>query len=581
MILFLEDDGYRGTWGCIGEGQMNKKNVKLTLCPLLILVFISGCIKIIKPDQTEPTPGTSTQTEQTMILATTPVATTETEVSLPAQPIQLGVNLEGAADWNVAWPLNDIMKCSRTFFTQNTEWVEGGKNEWDTGYIGQIPMGDHGYPLELPVTINGAEAPQMITTVWANTSAMPEGDYPVYYDGEGEIGFGLDATGEVVGEGRMVMHLRPQDNIASMFILKSSAEDPIRNIRIYLPGADPEELFNPVFLDNCAPFAAIRFMDWGATNFSPLEDWGDRAKPEDITFTTGKGFPYEYMIELANTLHKDIWICIPHRANDEYIREMAELFGDGLDPDLNLYVEYSNEVWNWMFDQAQYLLNEGDQEVDWPERCVPIIENALDVFYENWTGDPLQVKRVLGVQAGYYDVSERIALNMSPGSFDLIAPTAYFGLNEEAIKELEEAGSGADIDLMKRLAEEAVVEMGAEIKGIADLCNRLGVGMAYYEAGQHLTPEPFGSEQDYNPALVDFQHDPAMYDIYMSLFEELEQIKVEKNGDTTLCMLFSLTSADSGQYGSWGLLTNIFGDIDPEYVPKYRAVRDYMNGTTE
>ncbi|MDD4096550.1 MAG: hypothetical protein PHP22_09955 [Oscillospiraceae bacterium] len=558
---------------------MNKKKIARMLCPLLILVLLSGCVKLLRPDPNDPTPGTSEQTEQITTSATTPVATTEPEATVPPPPIRLGVNLEGASDWNVGWPTNDIMKCSRAFFTQNTYWVENGKNEWDTGYIERIPKGEHGYPLELPAVINGAEAPQMITTVWANTNAMPEGDYQVYYDGIGEIGFGMDATGEVTGDGRMVMHLTHGDNIASMFILESSAEDPIRNIRILLPGADPEELFNPVFLEKCEPFAAIRFMDWGATNYSPLEDWGDRAKPEDITFTVGKGFPYEYMIELANTLHKDIWVCIPHRANDEYIREMAKLFGDGLDPDIEIYVEYSNEVWNWMFDQAQYLLNEGDQNVDWPERCVPIIENALDVFYENWTGDPSQVKRVLGVQVGYYDVSERIALNMREGSFDLIAPTAYFGFNEAAIRELENAGSGADMDLLRRLAEEAVVEMGNEIRKIAELCDRLDVGMAYYEAGQHLTPEPFGSEQDYNPALVAFQHDPAMYDIYIQMFEELEGIKVQKNGDTTLCMLFSLTSPDSGQYGSWGLLTNIFDEIELDDVPKYRAVRDYIYGT--
>jgi hypothetical protein len=234
-----------------------------------------------------------------------------------------------------------------------------------------------------------------------------------------------------------------------------------------------------------------------------------------------------------------------------------------------------------MFDQTNYLYEEGDQATDWPERIVPYIQNALDVFYESWPGEPSRVKRVLGVQAGYYDVSERIALNMREGSFDLIAPTAYFGFNEAAIGALEEAGNGADMALLRRLAEEAVAGMGVDIRNIAALCNTLGVGMAYYEAGQHLTPEPFGSEQDYNQALVDFQHDPAMYDIYMQMFEELDSIHVEKNGDTTLCMLFSLTSSDSGQYGSWGLLTDMIGEIDLDFHPKYTAVRDYMNGTGE
>ena len=36
---------------------------------------------------------------------------------------------------------------------------------------------------------------------------------------------------------------------------------------------------------------------------------------------------------------------------------MAELFRDRLDSKLNLYVELSNEVWNWGFAAAQYNLH--------------------------------------------------------------------------------------------------------------------------------------------------------------------------------------------------------------------------------
>lgn len=557
-----------------------RKSGRVFLSICMVAILLSGCAR-----NSSATDSKKSQEESSGAVTSTAQETTamteETESPVPQRPVSLGVNLEGATDWGVAWPFNDIMKCSRTFFTQNSTWVDSGINAWDTEYIGQIPMGENGYPLELPVEFKGAEAPQIITTVWANTQAMPLGDYEVYYDGEGEISFGLDATGEVTGEGRMVMHLTDESNIASMSVIRSSAEDPICNIRIYLPGADPEEVFNPVFLERCEPFSAIRFMDWGETNNSSLEKWIDRSKPEDVTYTAGKGYPYEYMIELANTLHKDIWICIPHLADDEYISEMSKLFGEKLDPDIHVYVEYSNEVWNWMFDQTNYLYEQGDQATDWPERIVPFIQNALDVFYENWPGDKSQVSRVLGIQLGYYDVSERIALNMRPGSFDLIAPTAYFGFNDAAIEALEEAGSNADSDLVGRLAEEGVAEMQSSIQSIADLCNTLGVRMAFYEAGQHLTPVPFGSDQDYNQALVDFQHDPAMYDVYMQMFAALDNIHVEKNGDTTLCMLFSLTGSDSGKYGSWGLLTEIFEEIDMNYVPKYRAVQDYMNGTAE
>ncbi len=548
----------------------------LCLCCVVALLFSSCAMKLL-PDDRKPSATTEPRTETAPSSGTGLTETVASETSpVEVKPLSLGINLEGASDWSVSWPFNDIMKLSRVFFTQNQYWVEGGENEWDTEVIDRIPMGENGYPLELPANIEGMEAPQVVTTVWANTQAMPKGDYRVYYDGQGKIEFGLDATGEDSGAGRMVMHLTDQANIASMSIVESLKEDPVRNIRIYLPGADPNELFNPEWLKMCEPFSVIRLMDWGQTNYSPLSDWSDRAKPEDITFTAGKGYPYEHMIELSNRLHKDIWICIPHLADDEYIRNLSELLSENLDPDIRVYVEYSNEIWNWMFDQANYLYEQGDSDEDWPERIVPFIQNALDVFYNSWKGDQSRVTRVVGVQVGWYDVSERIVTHMRKGSFDLVSPTSYFGFDEEAIQALEEAGSRADIALVEQLALDSIESMGAEIQNIANLCNSLGVEMAYYEGGQHLTPDPFGSEQEYGFVLVDIQHDPCMYDIYRKWLAELEKIKVNANGNTTLCVIFSLSSSDSERYGSFGLLTDMSQEIDLDTVPKYRAVMDYM-----
>ncbi|MBN1775699.1 MAG: hypothetical protein JW817_04455 [Clostridiales bacterium] len=126
-----------------------------------------------------------------------------------------------------------------------------------------------------------------------------------------------------------------------------------------------------------------------------------------------------------------------------------------------------------------------------------------------------------------------------------------------AIRAPEEAGSSADIALVERLALNSIESMGAEIQNIANLCNALGVEMAYYEGGQHLTPDPFGSEQEYGAVLVDVQHDPCMYDIYRTWLAELEKIKADANGNTTLCVFSSLSSSDSERYGSFGLLTDM------------------------
>lgn len=72
----------------------------------------------------------------------------------------------------------------------------------------------------------------------------------------------------------------------------------------------------------------------------------------------------------------DAWVCVPHLADENYIRSMAQLFRANLDPDLKIYVEYSNETWNWIFQQTHYLNDNGDQNVLWPERTVPFVQNC-------------------------------------------------------------------------------------------------------------------------------------------------------------------------------------------------------------
>lgn len=96
-------------------------------------------------------------------------------------------------------------------------------------------------------------------------------------------------------------------------------------------------------------------MDWGATNNwsqgqswewgdPSLIDWEDRARYDYYTWTTSKGVPYEMMVRLMNDYAIDGWVCVPHKASDEYITEMARYFREHLEPGRRLTVEYSNEI---------------------------------------------------------------------------------------------------------------------------------------------------------------------------------------------------------------------------------------------
>jgi hypothetical protein len=73
----------------------------------------------------------------------------------------------------------------------------------------------------------------------------------------------------------------------------------------------------------------------------------------------GVGPPLEDMVLLANIVAADPWFCIPHLADDDYVRRFAETLRDGLRPDRKAYIEYSNELWHTGFPGGQYAEAQG------------------------------------------------------------------------------------------------------------------------------------------------------------------------------------------------------------------------------
>lgn len=147
-----------------------------------------------------------------------------------------------------------------------------------------------------------------------------------------------------------------------------------QNLHLYRPGypSDGSRLFTDSWEHLMRRFDAVRFMDWGATNSNPIVSWSDRPRPSDaakpsptIGGRTGDvGLPIEFMVELCNRTGTDAWINVPVMADSAYVANLVKtvLYGsDGTDPysttatnpvwkplapDLKLYLEYGNELWN-------------------------------------------------------------------------------------------------------------------------------------------------------------------------------------------------------------------------------------------
>jgi hypothetical protein len=134
----------------------------------------------------------------------------------------------------------------------------------------------------------------------------------------------------------------------------------------------PNSIFTTEYLELHARGEVLRFMDFTSTNGNIQRDWTDRDTPEDLNFFggqeagywwQGKGAPWEYAILLANTLDKDIWVNVPTFASDDYIAQLANLLHTTLEPERKIYIEYSNELWNFSFPQWTHMQALVDQDL--------------------------------------------------------------------------------------------------------------------------------------------------------------------------------------------------------------------------
>jgi hypothetical protein len=150
------------------------------------------------------------------------------------------------------------------------------------------------------------------------------------------------------------------------------------------PGAStyfaPGTLFDP---NAEAAFSQFTTERWITANFNTTEvNWSDRVEPSYAIANFGANKEvWEYEVMLANETGKDLYITVPVNATDDYVTKLAELIkygSDGvnpytsaqanpvyppLNPNLKIYVEWSNEIWNFAFSQASAAVDNARQAV--------------------------------------------------------------------------------------------------------------------------------------------------------------------------------------------------------------------------
>jgi len=277
------------------------------------------------------------------------------------------------------------------------------------------------------------------------------------------------------------------------------------------------------------------------------------------------------MIQLCNETQKDLWICVPHEANDEYILQMATLFRDQLDGNLNIYLEYSNEIWNWIFPQAHYNNNNRPANLGYGRAMAEKAGNVFRIWHEVFDNERCRVKRVLGIQVGFNGLNEQILSQLPQDEWDYASPTHYFGLDHGAtgMPRLDILGNSATVDDIMTNAANSFNAFKPAVKRDYELIKLFGKRIITYEGGQHFVGNSFGIPYPYQQAMWDAQNTQLMYDMYDMMHDSIRSWGCE------LATNFSLASVQESVYGSWGIIPDI--DVLPPYMTtakKYQAVLD-------
>jgi len=482
---------------------------------------------------------------------------------------RLGTNVAGPCDWNTELPLRDVMRFSRAWSPQAT----------GLGF-GQGPpilIAPDGYPAEIP---DGAWAESPLISFEGHP--WPAGEYLVTYSGSGRIAFNAPAVStRTIEPGKSAVTMDPSKGNLHVSILATDPEDPVRSLSVLMPGggAEPSDPWTPWFLDRWQGVACFRFMDFMATNNSRIRTWDERPRVGDATYA-GRGVPLELLIDLCNLQKTDPWFCIPHLADDDYIRRFAELVRDQLSPSLRVHVEYSNEVWNPGFQQHRYASEEGQKRGLSTDPAVAVWRftamRSLEVFaiFEQVFGGTERLVRILPAQAGNVFMAREI-LNFRDAAkhADAIAVAPYVGINVLPEPDRHHPLGLADVadwdtdQLFHHLTRISLPPVLDGISRFRELANQHHLDLVAYEGGQHLTGLR-GAENDpsLNALFFAANEDSRMEDLYRSLLDGWTE-----RGGSLFCHFSSV--ARWTKWGSWGTLQ--FYNDPAAASPKWRALASW------
>ncbi len=473
----------------------------------------------------------------------------------------VGVNLEGLSDYMGVEMLMDLTKTARRFGKVDKPY-ENGEDA--------VKRDADGWPLEDAGLVLRADRPS------------PARSYTYSFKGRARVTF---FPGDQVKTDEPTYDPNTQitsgsfktlNGLGTLFMSFHDTDGGIRDLKV-MRDQPAVGSFTKAFIDKMSLFRGktLRFMDLQATNGSEQSTWDKRSRPQDWNYRGT--LPPELLAELTNTLEADGWYCMPHQADDDYIRQFAEVIRDATPDGRTIYVEHSNEVWNDQFKQAHYATQQGEKAGLGGGYGAQLAYHGVRtahigrIWKEVFANRPnVKIVAVLGAQAANPFTAEK---SLEPegvaADIDAVAIAPYMG----TAFPMEDPEPVLKLSVDQLLdAVQKQLEPGGEVakymSSYAQFCKEHGKPLLAYEGGQHLVGRG-GSENSeaLTALLIAANRSPRMGELYKQYLDLWFA-----NSDDVMC-LFSFSGANS-KWGSWGLIENL--DQPESQTPKFKAVKEYL-----
>jgi hypothetical protein len=371
---------------------------------------------------------------------------------------------------------------------------------------------------------------------------------------------------------------------------QSRSNTGITHFKCMRPGydLDTDQVFTEEYLALCksANFACYRYYTvqniWGGEpDYPEVTEWNQRKLPEDASQSSmenmnGKrdGWCWEYIIELANLLKRDIWINIHISCTEDYVRNLAQMLQNKLLPEINIYVENSNEVWSpthmthgpYNNEQAREYGISFDQ--NYARRCVWLSDRFKEVFGEAAINHRIRV--ICAGQHGWFARSQQhmgyIQSRIGPPKDYLYAMSIalYFGSTNPY-------GTPAQINqgMIQDINEQITNPSASGYRPVfIDYANSFDLkgGVVIYEGGPGELTQG-GSDRRNMANVILANRTAKMKDV---MIHNYGPGWLELGG--SLACHFTICS-DYNRYGCWGL-TDDYTDPDRNY--KMAALREMI-----